>query len=267
MSKAEKTLPPGAQPYTYWEWRGGKLRRVEGGVVIETRLALYLNGQLLAEFMCSPLDLEALAVGYAYNTELIHAREDVRWLKANVHESALDMFVMPPPSTLPAPRVITSGCGGDGGMEALTEAFPPLESDFRTTPQTLTRLLRELDGAARVYRQVRGIHTSILGDADGVRLAAEDIGRHNTLDKLAGKALLEGVETRDLIMLTSGRISSEMLFKARRMRVPLVASHTSPTSAAIRLAEAWGICVVGYLRRDGMRVYTHMARLGLAGAS
>ena len=267
MDKHTEATPTGAQPYTYWEWHGGTWRRVEGGLVTETRLTLYLNGQWLADFMCSPLDLEALAVGYAYNAELIHARENVRWLKANVHESALDMFVTPAPQKLPAPRVITSGCGGDGGVQALTEAFPPLESDFRTTPQTLVRLLRELNGAAQVYQQVRGIHTSILGDADGMRLAAEDIGRHNTLDKLAGKALLEGVETRDLIILTSGRVSSEMLFKARRMRVPLVASRTSPTSAAIRLAEAWGICVVGYLRRDGMRIYTHSARLGQAGAT
>ena len=262
----EEKLPQGAQPYTYWEWRSGHVRTVAGGLITETRLVLYLNGQLLVELMCSPVELEALAVGFAYNEELLHTREELRWMGANARGNVIDLYIWPPPRTLPTPRVITSGCGGDGGAEALTEAFPPLESAFRTTPQVLTRLLTQLNSSAQLYRQVRGVHTAILGDATGVRLAAEDIGRHNTLDKLAGKALLEGVPTRDLILLSSGRISSEMLFKARRMGVPLIASRTAPTSAAIRLAEAWGVCVVGYLRRDGMRVYTHPQRLGLAAA-
>ena len=266
MSDDNEKLPRGAQPYTYWELRGGKLRTVDGGLITETRLVLYLNGQLLVELMCSPVELEALAVGFAYNEELLHAREELRWMGANARGNVIDLYIWPPPRTLPTPRVITSGCGGDGGVEALTEAFPPLASDFRTAPQVLVQLLGQLNSSAQLYRQVRGVHTAILGDATGVQLAAEDIGRHNTLDKLAGKALLTGVPTQDLILVSSGRISSEMLFKARRMGVPLIASRTAPTSAAIRLAEAWGVCVVGYLRRDGMRIYTHPQRLGVVAA-
>jgi FdhD protein len=71
------------------------------------------------------------------------------------------------------------------------------------------------------------------------------------------------MDTRDCLLLASGRISSEMLSKARRMQIPVVASRTAPTSTAIRLADAWQICIVGYVRRDGMRVYTHPRRLGL----
>ncbi len=256
-------LPSGAQPYTYWEWRGGQVHEVHGGLVSETRLAVYLNGQLLAALMCSPLEIEALAVGYAYNAGLLSTRANLRWLGANARGNVVDLYIWPPPPALPAPRLITSGCGGDG-VQALVEAFPPLESTLAVTPQVITRLLRELDGAARLYQGVRGAHTSILADVDGLRLAAEDIGRHNTLDKLAGRAFLEGTPTRDHILVSSGRISSEMVFKARRMGVPIVASRTAPTSAAIHLAETWNICAVGYLRRDGMRVYTHPQRLGLA---
>jgi FdhD protein len=124
--------------------------------------------------------------------------------------------------------------------------------------------MRDLNASAQLYRQVRGVHTAILGDAERLLLSAEDIGRHNTIDRLAGQALREGITTRDLVLVSSGRISSEMLTKARLMQIPIVASRTAPTSIAIQLAQAWQICVVGYVRQGGMRVYTHPWRLGLA---
>jgi FdhD protein len=95
-------------------------------------------------------------------------------------------------------------------------------------------------------------------------LQVEDVGRHNCLDKLAGAALQEDVETRDRIVFSSGRISSEMLNKARRMQVPIVCSRTSPTSLSVALAEAWQITIVAYLRQDRMRVYTHPWRLDIS---
>ncbi|MFN8373580.1 MAG: formate dehydrogenase accessory sulfurtransferase FdhD [Anaerolineae bacterium] len=94
-------------------------------------------------------------------------------------------------------------------------------------------------------------------------MSAEDVGRHNAVDKVAGKALAQGLDTRDCLLLTSGRISSEMLGKARRMAIPIVASRTSPTSITLQLAQAWNICVVGYVRQGGMRIYTHPQRLGI----
>ncbi len=123
--------------------------------------------------------------------------------------------------------------------------------------------MKDLHGAARLYNQVRGVHASILADTERLLISAEDVGRHNTIDKLAGHALMAGLDTRNHILLTSGRISSEMLGKARRMGVPLVVSRTAPTSIALRLAKAWNICVVGYVRQNRMQVYTHPQRLGL----
>jgi FdhD protein len=110
---------------------------------------------------------------------------------------------------------------------------------------------------------VRGVHTAILADENSLLLSAEDVGRHNTIDKITGKALLEGIETQDKILLASGRISSEMVSKARRMAVPIVASRTAATSFAVQLAESWGICLLGYVRRGSFRVYTQPQRLGI----
>ena len=114
---------------------------------------------------------------------------------------------------------------------------------------------------ASIYQRSRGIHTAALAHKDEIILQVEDIGRHNCIDKLRGLALKEGVETAGKILLSSGRISSEMANKARVLGTPIVLSRTSPTSLSVALADSWNITLVGYLRQDRMRVYTHAERV------
>ncbi|PYN12282.1 MAG: hypothetical protein DME06_09715, partial [Candidatus Rokuibacteriota bacterium] len=101
----------------------------------------------------------------------------------------------------------------------------------------------------------RGIHGAALSDGERLLLVAEDVGRHNAVDKVKGEALLQGIPTEDLILLSTGRISSEMLLKAARMGVPLVASRTSPTEMAVGLAEQLDITVCGYVRPGSLDLY------------
>ena len=107
------------------------------------------------------------------------------------------------------------------------------------------------------------MHTSALSDGQRLLVVAEDVGRHNTLDKIRGECLQRGIPTADNILLTTGRISSEMLRKAADMEVPVVVSRTSPTSLSLDLAETWDITLIGYVRGRRMRVYSGSWRLGL----
>jgi FdhD protein len=128
-------------------------------------------------------------------------------------------------------------------------------------PGAIYRLMQALYGAAELYHRARGVHTSVLADEQDVLVVAEDIGRHNTLDKIQGECLIRGLATADRLLLTTGRISSEMLLKAAIMGVPLVGSRTSPTALAVTLAERLNITVLGYIRPDSVNVYTHPRRL------
>lgn len=254
---------PGAVPYTYWSIQGEQVEAVAGGLIDEMLLSLYVNGQELATLMCSPVDRDALALGFLYNEGVIQSLDDVGLLRPNAIQTTIDVFLKHVDFAVPRRMLITSGCGGGISFQNLAESFAPVESALVTTPQAILDRMRDLNTSARLYQQVRGVHTAILGDENRLMLTAEDIGRHNTIDKLAGKALLAAVDTRDLLLVSSGRISSEMLGKARHMGIPVVASRTAPTRIAVELAVAWNICLVGYVRQRGMRAYTHPQRLGL----
>lgn len=259
----DSKLEAGALPYRYWVVERRQAHLEEGGVIEEALLNIYVNGQELATMMCSPLDQEALAVGFLYTEGIIASLDEIGVIKANVPRSTIDIFLKRHAFETPRRMVLTSGCGIGVTFQRLTEAYPPLQTAFQTDPETVFARMGDLHAAAKLYSAVRGVHTSVLCSPTRLLAVAEDVGRHNTVDKLAGKALLNGIETHDGLLLTSGRISSEMLGKARMMGIPLVASRTAPTSTAVRLAAAWNICVIGYVRRDTLRVYTHPERLGL----
>jgi FdhD protein len=105
------------------------------------------------------------------------------------------------------------------------------------------------------------VHASALSDTKNLLVVAEDIGRHNTLDKIQGECLLKGLSTRDRLLLSTGRISSEMLLKAAKMQVPVVASRHSVTGSAVSLAHNMGIALVGHARGSSLSVYSHPERL------
>jgi FdhD protein len=123
-------------------------------------------------------------------------------------------------------------------------------------PEALAARMKDLFAAAVHYKTSRGIHGAALADADGLLIVAEDVGRHNAVDKVKGEALLRAIPTEDRILLSTGRISSEMLLKAARMGVPIVASRTSPTEMAVALAEQLNVTICGYVRGDSLNLYS-----------
>jgi len=114
-----------------------------------------------------------------------------------------------------------------------------------------------------LYRETGGVHTSMLTDGRKVVMAAEDIGRHNTLDKIAGLCMQQNAWPEARILITTGRISSEMLQKAARLQAPILMSRTSPSSLSIEMAQRYGITLIGYARRQRFNVYSHAQRVGL----
>jgi FdhD protein len=229
----------------------------EGGVVREALVRLHVNGRELARLMCTPEQLDHLALGFLRSEGLIRGMEDVRLVVVCPSRTCVEVWLRDANIELPGKPVLTSGCGGGITFADLEAAGAPVRSELRIAACEIGRLMSDLLAG----QEARGIHRSGLADAERLLAVAEDVGRHNTLDKIWGYCLKEGIETQERILLTTGRISSEMLGKAARMGVPLVVSRTSPTSLSVALAEAWNITLVGYARRTSMNVYTAQERV------
>jgi FdhD protein len=145
----------------------------------------------------------------------------------------------------------------------------PIDSAIIIETDLLRSAFRKLQPPNSLYARSRGVHAAGLLDPQSRELIAivEDVGRHNTIDKLTGFSLKHGIETQDRVLLVTGRISSEMMRKAAAMGCPIVASRTSPTSLSVEMAQAWKITLVGYVRQGSMRVYSHADRLGYTSES
>ena len=105
------------------------------------------------------------------------------------------------------------------------------------------------------------LDVAALSDGEKILAHVEDLGRHNCIDKITGISLIENIDCQDKILFSSGRISSEMINKARRMKIPILCSRTSPTSLSIDLARDWNMTIVGYLRQNNMKIYTVPERI------
>jgi FdhD protein len=254
-------MTDGLVPTIYHAFDGG-WRAVDGEVIEEVFVSLHVNGQELATLAATPIRQDWLAVGLIANEGMIASKDEVRAVHICPSGLCVDVWLTHE-IEMPRKRILTSGCGGGVTFDDLTGVQPPLDSDLTVPAGQLHGLMEQLQSVAHLYRRTRGVHTGALFRNGEMLSSAEDVGRHNTLDKVRGDCLLRGVDTRDGILLSTGRISSEMMNKAVKMGCPIVASRTSPTSLSVQLARAWNITLVGYLRRGRLLVYAHGWRLGL----
>ncbi len=197
---------------------------VAGEVAAESLVRLHVNGRELTSLMCTPRQLDLLTLGFLRSEGIIASLADVRLLKVCPSGACVEVWLRRADFEPPTGRTITSGCGGGITFTDLTAAAQPLASGVRVSPGRLRRLMRAMQDT----QEARGIHTSALAEGETLLAVAHDIGRHNTIDKLWGYCLAQGIAIQDKILLSSGRISSEMLGKATRMGAPVVVSRTAP---------------------------------------
>ena len=259
---------------------------VQGWVIGESRWALFVNGFEVVTFMATSRHLHHLALGFLTSEKLIAGLDEIASIRVNeasdraywyipalgINETramavceegvgSIQVRLMRAEFQLPTHRVLTSGCGGGITFDDMSGEQTPLDSERTVRVAQIFEMMRELNTQAKLYRESRGVHTSALGDGDHLLALAEDVGRHNTLDKIRGDCLIRGIATRDCILISTGRISSEMITKAAKMGVPIVVSRTSPTHLAVELARRWNIALVGYARGGQMQVYAGMERI------
>jgi FdhD protein len=237
--------------YANHKWHRGEVPEL-----LEYPVAMSVNAKPWLTFLCFPDELENLAIGFLFNEGLINKASEVASVHVSVDYSHIDVWL---DHAVKKPKRWSRTSGCSGGVTFGQNSAKPREdtTSFCIHPEQVDLIMRELFAWQSSTKSVHGLHCSALSNGKTILYASRDIGRHNTLDKLAGQVLLDAKKQPPLIALTTGRISSEMLLKCYRIGTAMVISRTSPSNLAVKLAEDLGITIIGNVRDSSFSVYSH----------
>ncbi|MCX7025309.1 MAG: formate dehydrogenase accessory sulfurtransferase FdhD [Spirochaetes bacterium] len=236
----------------------------------ERPVELRLNGGRLVTLMCTPFDLDELGVGHLLAMGILRDRSELAsiYVCPDLGYVDIEMAGVPRADTGSLHAVVASGCGSEGDIFPDLSAISAVRTDFSIALDVLAGFARAMYESASMYRATGGVHCAslVLGDGSrGRQVIREDVGRHNAVDKVLGRAFLDGAAFGGTCILTSGRIAADMALKAAAAGVPVLATRSIPTSAAYEIASKLGITLVGRLGSSEPSVYTWPERIAPGG--
>lgn len=241
------------------KYSAGAAEQTVHEVVIEEPLAIFVNGRHLVTAMISPQLKEEFVIGHLFTEGIIKTVEEVEAIQ--IEKTIAKVLISHPFKIVAARKVIVSGCGGE--VSFLDESkMPKIQSSTRFERAAIVTGIKTVLQSP-LHQATGGVHVVGLfqQNAETAICIAEDIGRHNALDKVVGTGLRARVDFGRTFIASTGRISSEMALKCALAGIPVVASRGATTSLAIEVATKSGLCICGFVRGEKMNVYTHAERL------
>jgi FdhD protein len=225
---------------------------VTAEVVAERALTLFLNSQEIVTLMTIGDRPDLLAVGYLLNQNMLRADDEITAIE---YEGDIATIVVRTKRQTSfedklKKKTQTSGCAQGTVFGDLMDELDTivLNPDARVKTSWLYQLTRKINTAPSLYLKAGAIHGCVLAHEDRPLLYMEDVGRHNAVDKIAGYMFLNGVAPEDKIFYTTGRLTSEMVIKTVKMRIPVLVSRSGFTAWGVELAQKAGLTLIGRAR-------------------
>jgi len=237
---------------------GSDIAEVADSVVREFSLTIMLNGTNLVTILCSPVALEALTAGFLLAQGFIERKEDIGKLWVDMQSSTVHVQTSQPVDIDFKPVIASSGARHKGGTDIWRTGGG---NNITITPSQVVVLMEMFVHTSKIFENTGGVHSAALCDTSRIVVFHEDIGRHNAIDKIFGQCLLQGISLKERLVLTSGRVSSEIIYKVAKCDIPILVSKSAPTDKGIALADGFGITLIGFARDDKMNVYTNRWRV------
>ncbi|MCI0493601.1 formate dehydrogenase accessory sulfurtransferase FdhD [candidate division KSB1 bacterium] len=235
-------------------------------VVKETPLTIFVNEEELVTLLCLPQFQQNLAVGFLFSEGILSSKAEIESLIFNENKGVIWIKLNKPiaiDDNFRKGRTVTTGCA-----RGLTfhQVFEKWNGDFVSSKLTIEHqivnaVVSDLKQRSLLFQQTGGTHSALLYKDNTFLLEREDIGRHNAIDKIIGECVMKDIPGDDKILMTSGRVSSEILLKIARHQIPILISRGAPTSAALKLADEIGITLIGFARGKRMNIYTNSWRI------
>jgi len=234
-------------------------------VVVEKAVTIAVQDAENFTILCTPSDLEALAAGFLFAESMIESLDDIVSIRADGGNSSVEVELADPSKAVGRRNlIIASSCGmcGVRNLKRILYTTAPCENRLRVGVEFLHEAIEKMYPMQEIFRETGAAHAAGLFSGDGRIVAfGEDIGRHSALDKAVGKCLLEGRSMVGCAVALSGRVSFEMVTKAARAGLELIAAISAPSSLAVEAARRWNITLCGFVREDRANVYAHPERI------
>ncbi|MBU3188078.1 formate dehydrogenase accessory sulfurtransferase FdhD [Clostridium bowmanii] len=232
-------------------------------IIEEVPLELFVNYDFYAALMCTAVEVRELAIGFLFCEGILSSINSIKSIEEKyenricivlAHEVIMDSTNV---------SAITSGCGnGSVHIKSLEEgSIKSIEHNCKFAIVDILKLMNEFNSKSELFRQTGGVHSCCICNDNSLLLFSEDMGRHNALDKVIGKALMVNMGLADKLVMTTGRISSDIIIKVAKAGIQLIASHSAPTSLAINIAKAANITIIGFARGSRMNIYCNEDRI------
>ena len=235
----------------------------EDVVATDKPVNVFVNESHFVTLMASPKNIRELAIGRLFGEGVIGALEDIERVSTrgiNVHLKTKAEIQLEATKSL---RVIPTACGASEDIIGLLggSSTPKLKFvEFRA--EVISNAFKSLQSSSKVFRKTGGTHAAALFTRGGeLKFCFEDVGRHNAVDKVIGKGLIEDIDFSENFLVSTGRLSADMVIKCVRAGIPLAASKAAPLESGILAAEMSGLTLVGFLRGSRLNVYTHPERV------
>lgn len=238
-------------------------REREDRVAIDKPVDIFVNGRHITTLMASPKNLKELGIGYLFGEKIISGLEDIKRLSTKGAKTDVQTGVGTDFIDFVTPKVIPTACGASRDVIEQMRGWEmprPKSTGFKA--EYISNAFKLLQSKSKVYRKTGGTHVAALFTRGGVlKFVFEDVGRHNAVDKIIGRGLLEGTDSRRSFLILSGRLSADIVGKCARAGIPLVASKAAPLESGILAAEMSGLTLVGFVRGPRLNVYAGSERV------
>lgn len=227
-------------------------------VILEYPFTIFLNNKEIITLLCSPTSLKNLAIGFLYSEGFIDSFSDIKSVRINKEKGTAYIYLNDINK-----KTIASSSGNGTVFYNILDSFKSkkFENQVSIKINHIKELVKEFNKKSQLFIKTGGVHSCALCSNCEILIFEEDIGRHNALDKVFGKALIDGIDTTDKIILTSGRISSEIFIKAAKRQIPVVVSKSAPTSLSVEMANKLNITLIGFARGEKMNIYSNFSSI------
>ncbi|MBF0526191.1 MAG: formate dehydrogenase accessory sulfurtransferase FdhD [Deltaproteobacteria bacterium] len=255
-----------SMPVTARRYGAGNFDEAEVRLAEERPLTIFLNDDEIVTLLCIPDYPQELAVGFMASEGLLQSPDQIADMEVDRDKGMVYIRTREPvglPAKLFMKRTITSGCARGAtfynALDALT--IKPAPTGFTVDPEKILDLMRQLSVRSELYKETHGVHNSALADASGLLVYHSDVGRHNAVDKIYGECFLKKIPMDDKLLLTTGRITSEIVMKTGHLGVSVLVSRHMATSLGLSMAKTLNMTLVGYVRSGKMFVFTGIERV------